>query len=577
MATGSSLVRACTAPLLPFERTGEQPLLRRAGFASLLLIGMAAMEVLSFAVGGLAPIVTSYLWIALSVFCFGYLCREYLLALLQDARKGSFWGLLPLAAAIPLCFFEIGSYAALNTEALSELQHALEEFQKADLGYTSVFWVSYSTRSLLVNLIPSLFLGLSPAAYRIGFSLPIFFGALFFFAGFRRYHAESRFSSAVAGLMTTVMFAYPTFCRIARTFEMAVSSLSFGLWAIGAIMLFASRPSATGALVAAWSIGLLAASFTSGMALVALLLLLLTGWTVRAWLRGEQQVSRLVLAVLINCIVVVVCLRLQTTNTIKPRLIPFSEMVANFQEALDMTLSLSKEVFSPKALVLPTLIAALFALSLRGGLLPAALILWCLPVVWSAINMRGKISPGLPFALYRALIIIPALVLVMGRFLLWLGERLPRWTILLRICLLLLAIGVGYMVRDTYRTVQSVLTPTRIPMGREVVAERVIRLVSDAGYTPSTHGWVVDHINDPKVESFLSCLQYFLPNWQRLQAKDPLPLATEPRQPGIIVVSAGDPFANQEFPGYTKEVLAETATLDLNFKRDFVYIVLKPS
>ena len=563
-------------PLLPFEQGGGAPAFVRLKESVILLIAVALLEVLAFTVGGIAAIVACYLWIALSVFCFVYLCREYLIAVAEDARHGAFWGLLPLAAAIPLCFFQLGSYGMLNTESLSELQYALEEFQKPDLGYTGVFWVSYPGRSLLINLIPTFFLGCTPVAYRLGFAFPVLFGALFFFAGSRRYHSKHRFSSAVSGLMATAMFAYPTFCTISRSFEMAVSSLSFGLWAIGAVMLFAARPTSVGGVVAAWAVALLAASFTSGMALVALLVMLLALWAVRAWARGEKALCALLVAVLINCVVIILALKFVTTNTIKPRLITFSEMMFNFQQALDMTFSISKTIFTPKEFVIPTIIAIVFALTLRAGPLPVLLVAWCLPVIWASINMRGKISPELPFALYRALIIIPALVLMMGRLIFWLTSRTKPRAIVARSMLILLAVGVGYSVRETYRT-QPIFAPGRPAMGREVVAEKVISLVQQSGLTPYTSGWLMDRANEPRVESFLPCAQYFLPNWQRLQAKDPMPTAAQPRQPGIIVASVGDPIATQEFPGYTKEVRTEPLTLNLNFKLDFLFIILRPT
>ncbi len=563
-------------PLLPFEQGDGAPRLPRLTQAILLLLLVAVLEVLAFNVGGVAAVVACYLWITLSLFCFVYLCRQYLLALADDARRGSFWGLLPLAAAVPLCFFQLGSYGMLNTESLSELQYALEEAQKPDLGYTGVFWVSYPGRSLLINLLPSFILGMTPEAYRIGFSFPVLFGALFFFAGSRRYHTTYQFSSAVSGLMATAMFAYPTFCTISRSFEMAVSSLSFGLWAIGAVMLFAARPSSIGGVVAAWAVALLAASFTSGMALVALLVLLLALWAARAWARGERSLCALLVAVLVNCVVIILTLKFFTTNTIKPRLITFAEMLVNFQQALDMTFSISKTIFTPKEFVIPTIIAIVFALTLRAGPLPVLLVAWCLPVIWASINMRGKISPELPFALYRALIIIPALVLMMGRLIFWLTSRTKPRAIVARAVLILLAVGVCYSVRETYKT-QPIFTPGRPAMGREVVAEKVISLVQQSGLTPYTSGWLMDRANEPRVESFLPCAQYFLPNWQRLQAKDPMPTAAQPRQPGIIVASVGDPIATQEFPGYTKEVRTEPLTLNLNFKIDFLFIILRPT
>jgi hypothetical protein len=56
-----------------------------------------------------------------------------------------------------------------------------------------------------------------------------------------------------------------------------------------------------------------------------------------------------------------------------------------------------------------------------------------------------------------------------------------------------------------------------------------------------------------------------------------MPTAAQPRQPGIIVASVGDPIATQEFPGYTKEVRTEPLTLNLNFKLDVLFVILRPT
>ena len=580
MLLSLSLRKQLAAPALPYERADKPCDPAYAGAVCALLLGFSVLEVLAFTIGGFLSIAAAYIWIALGLFSFGYLCWTYGTTLFEDLKRGSLWGLLPLAVGIPLCFFNLDSFGMLNTESLSELQHALEEVQKPDLGYTGVFWVSYPSRSLLLNLIPTFLTGLSPWAYRVGFSFPILCGALFFFTGLKRYHGDNRFSSAVAALISTSIFTYPIFCSIARAFEMAISSLSFGLWAIGALLIFASRPSSTRAVVTAWTIGLLSASFTSGMALVALLWLMLAVWLVRAIVRSEGSVGKLVFGVLFNCIAVGISLRLVTPNVLRPRQIPFSDMLHNFQQAMSMTVSIPNIVFTPEALVIPTIIAALFALSLRCGLLPALLTVWCLPVVWSSINFHGKIAPELPFALYRALIIIPAILLIMGRFLFWLTNLFPRGIIMVRLAFILIAVGVCYSVRDTYSTkVQNIpiMTEPQVAMGREVIAENVIKFIPTVGFSPYSTAWIVNRIDDRKIENFLPCLQYFLPTWKRIQASQPLPTTTlGPREPGIIVSLSDDPISAQSFPGYTKQLHSLSVILEPSKTKQLTFIVLKP-
>jgi hypothetical protein len=540
-------------PSLPYEQDKHAPEGRGILAVCAALVALSILEILAFAVGGVFSQVAAYLWFALGAFAFSYLCWQYLVAVAADLRRGALWGLIPLVVAVPFCFWYIDSYAFLNTESLSELHDTYAQMKKADLAYTSVFWTSYPSRSITLNLIPTAIFGISPWAYRAGFSFPILFGALFLFAGIRRFHIKERHASAVASLAATALFSYPMFCEISRFFEMAISSTSYGLWAIGAVFLFAARPTVSSALTAAWTIGLLASSFTSGLALVVLLWLLLGLWLARALIRRDKDVAALVSAILLNSIVVGVAMYLIRPRALRSKQIPFDQMFASFQEALGYTLSFSKPVFTPAELVVPTVIAALFALSLRGGLVPLILTGWCFPVIWSAANLHGKIGPQLPFALYRSLIIIPAILYVMSRCLLWLLKPLDRKPWIGRCCILALAVGLYWPLMTTYKT-QPILHPSRAPEGREAVAMEIINAIPSLGLTPYSDAWIANRADEKAIENFLPCLQYFLPNWQRVHNSQPLPLAsTDTKKPGLIITLPNDPSIAQEYPGYRKQ------------------------
>jgi len=540
------------------------------------LVVLSVLEILAFTLEGIFARGAAYIWFALGTFSFGYLCWSYVRAVLSDLRRGALWGLLPLIVGIPFCFWFIDSYAFLNTESLSELHDTYAQMRKPDLAYTSVFWASYPSRSLTLNLIPTAIVGISPWAYRAGFSFPIFFGALFLFAGIRRFHIRQPHASAVAGLAATALYSYPMFCQISRSFEMAISSTSYGLWAISAMFLFAARPTVLSAVPTAWTVGLLAASFTSGLALVALLWLLLALWIGRAFLRGERQVGALVSAVLVNCVVVGISLYVIRPRTLRSKQIGFDQMFASFQEALNYTLSFSNPVFTPSALVVPTILAGLFALSLRGGLVSLILSGWCLPVIWSATNLHGKIGPQLPFALYRSLIIIPVILYVMARLLLWSLSKVSRHMWISRGCVLALAVGLYWPLASTFKT-QPILTPTRPPEGREVMAMEIINAISAVGLTPYSDAWIANRADEKTFENFLPCLQYFLPAWQRVHNSQPLPIgASDAKKPGIIVSTPNDPTVTQEYPGYNRQVRELSLKLTPSHNAVLTLLVLQP-
>lgn len=561
---------------LPYESESKTPKPRGLAVGCTLLASLTALEILSFLIGTPYSTIAAYLWFAIGAFSFTYLCWSYLSALLSDLRTGAFWGFVPLIAAVPLCFFFIDSYAFLNTESLSELHDTYAQLQKPDRAYTAVFWSSYPSRSLTLNLIPTAIFGISPWSYRAGFSYPILFGALFIFAGIRRYHRKQPGASGVACLVATGIFTYPMFCQISRTFEMAISSVSYGMWAIAAVFLFAAQPTVLSALVAAWTIGLLSASFTSGLALVALLWLLLGVWAIRAYRRGDGAVASLVSSVLVNCIVVGTALYLIRPRTLRAKQIPFAEMLTNFYDALGYTLSFSQPVFTATALVIPTLLAILFALSLRGGILPFILTGWCIPVIWSATNLHGKIGPQLPFALYRSLIIIPVALYVMARMLLWGLSYLHALPRLRTGILVALTASLYFPIMTTYRSHHVFVTPRPLE-GREVITHEVLKVIERSGLSPFSDAWIADRTDEKLVDHFLPCFQYFLLNWQRINRGQPLPTEpTQAKQPGIIVAMPDDSITKQEFPGYQRELMTISTTSHRGMQVPLTAIVLRP-
>jgi hypothetical protein len=427
-----------------------------------------------------------------------------------------------------------------------------------------------------LNLVPTAFAGVSPWSYRAGFSYPILLGALFLFTGIRRFHLRERGASAVAGITTAAVFSYPMFCQIARSFEMAISSAGFGMWAIGVLLLFAAEPTVITAIVAAWTIGLLSASFTSGLALVALIILLLALWAIRAFVRRDRTIAWLVSAVLVHCVVFFIALYLVRPRALRSKEIPFAGMWANFTDALGYSFSLSQAVFTPTALVIPTFLAMAFALSLRGGLVPLILTTWCFPVIWSATNLHGKIGPQLPFALYRALIIVPVLTYVIGRLLLWCFSRMKRVSWAVSALSIALAAGLYFPMKQTYQS-RSILVPPRPAEGREVITLELLSFIQKTGLTPLSEAWIANRTDEKSVESFLPCFQYLLLNWKRIDRGQPLPTEnSQYKATGIIVTMPGDPLTQQSFPGYKTEVSTLPLTLSRHSSLALAVIVLRP-
>lgn len=551
--------RLFTTPL-PLESPSPLPSQSTIRKLVAVLALLSTLEVLAFTVGSLFSTVACHLWIVLGLTSFGFLTLSYLRVLISDIKRFSFWGLAPLLASITVCYVHIKGYGALNTESLSELQFSLEQLQRSDLGYTQMFWVSYPSRSLLISLIPSLWMGFTPEAYRVGFSFPLMFGALYFYTALRTISERHPLSAPISGFVASSIFAFPMLVEFARTFEMATSSTYYGLWAIAATLIFAYRPSLASALTCAWTLGLLAASFTSGLALVALILFCLGVWLVRSIPRRRYDRIAMLSAIIVYSSIVTVALYLQQPRMLQPQSITFAQMWGKFVEALVIMVSHGKVGFLPPLLIIPLLATVLWTTTLRFGLLPCVASLWCLPVIWSAVNMQGKIAPHLPFCLYRALVIIPVVLYVFALALFRLTERWGSTKIWWRIALPLAVAGLTVYSKETYQR-QRALEPVRPAWARESVIEQLSIILPEYKLFPGTDGILVNRVKDPSIETFLPCAQYLMYGWRRIPIQDEIPTvdASKPK-PTVLVSDAASPALDQKILGLRKAIHPITVT-----------------
>ena len=409
----------------------------------------------------------------------------------------------------------------------------------------------------LVNLVPTLLSGASPEAYRLGFGLPVFAGVLFFYAGLRRYCGAGAFAAPISALCSAATMTFPVVVWVTRTFETAVSSFAIGLWACGALLVCATRPSMPAALAAAWTGGLLAATFTPGVALAGLLVVVLGLWLVRALRTRQREVALMVGAITFYLMVFAFEMFVVRGNTFRARQANWAQMTSMFLSAMRMVLSIDQvryaEVFTPAILVLPLLAAIGFALSGRGGLVPLIGVLWCVPVIWACVNMHGKIAPQLPFVLYRAIVIVPVLAFVFASMSIHLasgGGTSSRW--LARAILLALAGGLAWsaLVADRY---YKVFEPVRPPQAAELVILRLMQRLPEVGLEPGSEAVLLEKTGDYKFQRIPALSWYFLNGWIRPERPEAPPWIYDQRtrRPGIIFVRPDNPLVNESPPGYT--------------------------
>jgi hypothetical protein len=566
---------------LPYEVSTRPVPRRQALVIAIVLVGLSLLEVGAHLLRGAVDVVACRLWSLQGCIIVVWLLWVFVSVTWEDVRRGRLWVLLPVVLAVPLCFFNVHGFGALNSESLSELQHAFERLRQPDWGYTDIFWDVYPSRSFLPNIVPTLVAGISPAAYRLGFSIPVFLGLLFFYSGLRRCFEAHRFASALAALATASVVTYPVVCSVTRTFEMAVSSFAFGLWAIGALLLCVHRPSVLSVLAAAWTAGFLSATFTPALALAVLIWICVVLWLLRCAARKEWDVAAMVAGLLLYVTVVGIGMYLIRRSPLHPKDVDFRGMMNNFVNALGMVASINQSpfsnVFTPAILVFPTLLTVGYALSGRGGFLQLIGVLWCFPAIWASVNLHGKVSPELPFVLYRVIVIVPVLAYCMFRLGLSLAGTRPEGGAVWGWCGMFMAaaIGLGLTVLGEFRMF-GVFQPLRAPIQAEAMIQHVFNHLPEMGLTPFSDAVLVDRTRKYDLQRIRPLSWYFLPGWTRAQPDQPL-FCKDPKngRPGIVFVLPGDPLINETPDWY--DVKVENLSVPLDSSRiDVVQLLYAP-
>ncbi len=545
---------------LPYEIEGNLPSEPAVRITAVALGALALLELVTFLWKGVFEVVVSRLWAVHGLFSVLYLIGIVCVVVVRDIRRGGFWFLLPFALAVPLCFWNIRGFGALNTESLGELQHGLECLRTPGWGYMDASWGGYPSRIYLVNVVPTLLSGTSPEAYRLGFALPVFAGVLFFYAGLRRYFGQRAFAAPVSALCAAATLTFPVVVWITRTFETAVSPFAIGLWACGALLVCATRPNLPSSLASAWTGGLLAAAFPPAVALVGLLIVVLGLWLVRSLSVRQRPVALMVAAITCYLMVFGFAMFVIREKVFRSQPVDWARKIKMFFSAVWMVLSVDQrsyaEVFTPAILVFPLIAAICFALSGRGGLLPLIGVVWCIPVIWACVTLQGKIAPQLPFALYRAIVIVPVLVYVMATMSLRVDGGGPgrRW--LVRGICLAVAGGLAWSAVVAYRSFK-VFEPVRPPDVAESVMARLLQRLPDVGLSPESKAVFLEKTGDGRLERITAVSWYFLSGWTRPQRQEePLWIHDQrSRRPGIILVRPDNPLVRESPPGYTVRTL----------------------
>lgn len=367
-------------------------------------------------------------WIALSVLILLCALARGLLPLFRGVfwrSKDVGWFLVAYLLPVVLVLFEVNGYAytQVNDEGARQLGSGLRFMStRGDLGIFSIGFLGYPARQYLLAALPSLVLGRSLAAWRLGFAGLYFTGYLAFLSGTLR-HLEARGAprpkllAAMAGMFVSLS-SYPLL--YARLFEQSTIPLSLMLLFLAAVLLYLERPGPLPAVGLAWVLGLMPYAYTPALAAWGF------GMGVVAWMAfGAFRARRTALLSVLAC--GAASLAVSLTAQAQAGLFPSRLQVGGFADlspgdwayritsGLHATVGLEESLI-PAPLVLGVLFILVHSLARRDLRVPY-LCVWTAGTVLLSLALKGYCWREPEFDIHRAMVVLPPLSLALVMYL----------------------------------------------------------------------------------------------------------------------------------------------------------------
>ena len=498
-----------------------------AGAATICLL-----EVAAYVVGGWVAWIAARVWVASSV-VFGLASVVVVVQLLvQDLRKLRLTSLALIFIAAYVAFWGIGSTDHLfaNHETTQEVAAGMDALARPDLGYTGTGFLGYPMRQYLLVAAPTLFLGRSLMALRLGFGLLFFLGVLVCWAGVRTGLGRMPRASSIAALTVLAFFSFPYLPEFARMHEQNIIPFSLTALATGWLLLADEDPRPLHLLALAWVGCMLGTSYTPSLAMLGLLVVVIFGKVVNALL-GRHFGTAVAWATVVVPPLVFTAMTVSIREDLRFRHVGGANLDGAWsalREAFALAFLGEPRFFLSPLLLLPIAVYLVVALFFGAGLRHAVTAWWVVATIAAAVILRGYASPPPAFAIHRALVIIPPLMVGM---LAWLFKVGGAWRLQLprRVIVAIAAVLVAAAVLNVRAAEQ------RSPRGlRDVVIADLARQVKGLEVGENSRPTVVALTARHEVDNLPDYLRYFLPGAQFIRN------ATDLRgeQPGPIIVYA---------------------------------------
>jgi len=498
-----------------------------------LVTGAAAvclLEVAAYVVGGWVAWLAARVWVASSV-VFGLACLAVVArVLVQDLRKLRLTSLALVAVTAFVAFWGVGNveHLIVNGEAAQEVAVGMEGLASPDLGYTGTGFLGYPMRQYLLAAGPTVVLGRSLTALRLGYALFFFWGVLVCWAGLRVGLGRTPQASSIAALTVFAFFTFPYLPEFARLHEQSIIPFSLTALATGWLLLADEEPRPLRLVALAWVGCMLGTSYTPGLAALGLLAVVILSKVVNA-LRDRHFGTALAWATVLIPPLVFTALAATVRRDLRFDHVGGASLDGAWsalREAFVLAFLGEPRFFLSPLLLLPIAVYLLVALFFGAGLRHAATAWWVVATIATAVILRGYASPPPNFAIHRALVVIPPLMVGMLAWLLRVGGEWRPW-LPRRVLTAVVAVLVAVAVLNV-RTAEQ-----RWPRGlRDLVvadlASETERLEVREGSQPTVVVLTARH----EIDNIADYLRYFLPGARLI--RNAADLSGE--QPGPIIL-----------------------------------------
>ncbi len=410
-AVGATGVRAVA--LVRMERISKRSSLTLV-LTAVLLIGL---ETLAYLKGGPFLWVAARLWALMGLGFLVLAILEIARSVAGAVRERSMVSLVMVLLVGLTTLWGIGGvdHVQLQHEAPQEVTRGLNALGTPSWSYTEARHLGYPDRQYLIVAVPSLVFGRGLLALRLGFALAFFLGVLLFWSGSRALWEEYPRGHEAAALAALAVVAFPYAVKHLHWYEQTTLPLAFTLAATGWLMITLSRPSVVNWLGVAWIGALLGTSYTPALGSWGLLLVVLLWLSGRAWRNGEPSTGLNLLVVAIVVTGFGALSFLTRTDLVREHGdVVRPDPIESIIEAFSIFFLSSPTAFFPVVLILPMLTILVLGLVGRLGLPGLAVSWWTVGIVVTGIGFAGYAVSGPDFAMHRAQVVIPPLLLLAG-------------------------------------------------------------------------------------------------------------------------------------------------------------------